>query len=113
MALNKPLFDKVAPEYSTMTVSELSILTTEAEKEVSEKCFGDKTEHAVALLVAHMLKIAERNGTSGQITMEKVGRLERQYSDLEEVIDSLQSTTYGLEFIRLRKQNVVTPFFVC
>ena len=113
MALNKPLFDQVAPEFKDKPVGDFDLIVIEAEKQVKPARWRTKTDLAVVLLTAHMLKAADPKGTgnSGPVQSSTVGSLSRSYAAGEQN-DRLKSTRYGREFLGLRRQVSPTPFVV-
>jgi len=113
MAVNFPLFKKVAPEYSTLTQGSLSLLIAEVDREVTTSVWGEKAPLASAYLLAHMIKMTERNGRVGGVTSETVGSLSRSYGGLSTISGELDLTSYGTQFKRIRRQLVISPFVVC
>lgn len=112
MALNIPLFKVLAPEFSEETKKTLDLITPVAERQVPIGKWGDKTEEAVIYLVAHMLKMSQRNGRVGGVTASTTASLSRSYGGLSTIKGSLDLTSYGVEFQRIRKQLVITPIVV-
>jgi len=112
MTLDINIFRCLAPEFSEVTNTKLNEITEFVQYQINEVCWGNRAPQGLALLVAHTLTVAERGGTSGSITMEKVGDLSRSYS-APQGNDGLDSTSYGKEFKRLRKMLVISPYFVC
>ena len=119
--LNYDLFRKVvAPEYASMIDADLDVFAAEAEIEVSLKAFGKFYDRAVALITAHLIAMSERyktmggNSATGQLSKTKVGDLERQFlsSGDSGKNGSYDLTTYGTEFIRIRKKVLMGPKFV-
>ncbi len=113
MALNLALFRQVAPEFKAKPFSEFNFIVIEAEKQVSPSRWRKKTDLAVALLTAHMIKAADPKGTgnSGPIQSSTVGSLSRSYAAGEQN-HALKSTRYGREFLRIRMQVSPSPFVV-
>ena len=112
MALNKDLFDVLAPEFADKPIATLDILTPIVERQVKVSKWRDKTDEAVVYLVAHMLKMSERNGRVGGITSQSVGSLSKGFSGLSTNKGSLDLTSYGVEFQRIRRQLVITPIVI-
>lgn len=121
--LNYELFRVVvAPEFADTDKypnSTLDLFAAEAECEVSATAWGCKYDRAVALITAHLISMSKKSsegGSSGagQVKKVKVGQLEREY-DVGSGSDSTNAynlTTYGKEFLRLRKQILRGPIFV-
>lgn len=76
-------------------------------------------DKAVALMACHVLTLRRRNegatagssGAGGAITSEKEGDLERSHgsTDVGEAAGPFASTSFGLELLRLRAGQVLTP----
>jgi hypothetical protein len=117
---------KVAPEFATLAEDVEGQTQIEDQIElarlfVSEDKWGTghKTVKAISLVSAHLLKVLGFGNTqgstvSGPVTMEKVGDLQRSYSQLSmdkmSVSEGLFSqTSYGRTFLLLRKTLIITP----
>lgn len=76
--------------------------------------WGDKYDYAVALDACHELTMANRRGSGGPVTSERVGDLAVGYGSFQ--AGKLQSpydmTAYGQMYINLRKTLLVTPIVV-
>ena len=119
--LNYDLFRVVvAPEYAALSNATLDIFAAEAEIEISVKAFGKRYPRAVALITAHLINMSKRSedgssSSSGELKKIKVGDLEREFavsSADSKSNGSYNLTTYGKEFLRLRKQSLMGPKFV-
>lgn len=118
------IFSKVvAPEFADKVgTPEYDLFQTEALCEVSESKFGCRYDRAVALIMAHLMAMADRskngggNSNTGQVKRTKVGQLEREFDtgsgSGENSNGSYDLTTYGKEYLRLRKQIIKSPIFV-
>lgn len=107
MGIRETLED-IAPEFITTdpTASErIDRFIGYATDEVSRCRWGAKADIATALLAAHKLTLAARRGSNqGALTGEKVGDLQRTYAAPAAAIgETLEATSYGAEFVRLRK----------
>jgi len=116
-----------APELTPVLDARVDTFIAFAELRVNRDQWLDLGDLAVILLTAHMLSVAggANGGTGsgasprGQVTDETVGDLSRSYSDLAGVetittfMSGLGGTSYGLEFLELRKTLVITPILVC
>ena len=120
MALNYQLFRVVvAPAYAGMTDAELDVFAAEAEIEISKKKWLTRYDRGVAYITAHLITMSKKSAKSGgdsetgPLKKKKVGNLEREFGVNNENKDGSYSlTTYGMEFLRLRKQVFMGPKFV-
>lgn len=116
MALNTALFAALAPEFAGYNPTALALVAAEAERFVNVDVWKTKTDLGVVYMTAHMLKMASlaSSNASGQVTMEKVGDLQRSYStgSGSSPDDELGQTKYGQEFLRARRTLQISPFVV-
>lgn len=68
--------------------------------------YGGQRNHAVALLAAHSLTVAGRGGYAGAVTSVKEGQLAMSFAVRADA-DAMESTSYGQELLRLRRQCVI------
>lgn len=103
-----------ATEFEDEDDSRINTFISYAENYINSSVFGTKADFARLLYTAHLLTISARgsSGASGPLTSEKVGDLQRSYASPGSVTDSLESTSYGLEFLRLRKTLLISPIVV-
>lgn len=88
-----------------------------AKMRVGACAFGDRYNYAVACIVLHMLALDARaggenvTGIGGEVKSEKEGQLARSYGStgLSMAESDLATTSYGQEFLGLKKENVI-PF---
>ena len=116
MPLDSKIFRIVTGgEFSATPIPDLDCLYDLAIPATPENLWGDRTEHARALLVAHMLTVSESGGSAaGPVEREKVAQLEREYAVNADSDSTYMMTSYGREFLRLRSALVKTPLFtVC
>lgn len=111
MALNIPLFKALAPEFAATDLTTLNLISVEAERMVNVNVWLTKTDMGVVYMTAHMLKMAQRAGLGGNVTMTKVGDLQRSFSSGQQD-DELDQTAYGKEFKRVRRSLQISPFLV-
>lgn len=109
------------PEFSAVNDTRIQALLDIANLSVSQKVWGSAFAPGMAYLVAHLLKrsgvaagVSGGNSNAGTISSEKVGELQRSYAapamSGSSSDDALLSTTsYGMEYLRLRRQLIVTP----
>jgi len=109
----KKLFEVLASEFKDTPTPVLDCLYDEFAKDVPADPWGDVQTRAHVYLVAHALKMEQRDGRVGGVTSETVGSLSRSYGGLSSVEDDLDLTSYGVKFKRLRRQLVISPFVVC
>lgn len=116
MALNAALFAALAPEFASYNATALALVSAEAERFVNTNVWGAKADLGVVYMTAHMLKMAALAGSNvgGQVTMEKVGDLQRNYASGSKPNGDheLAQTQYGKEFIRARRSLQISPFMV-
>jgi len=105
--LNTELFNCLVPEFKNSDC--LEVIAAAVANCFNESVWGDKIEMGHIYLVAHTLKMAERNGTGGTITSEKVGDLARSYSAGKDD-DEYDQTSYGKEYKRLLTMLLTSPF---
>lgn len=105
-------FGYIAPEYANIDCERFNALKDTACEFVSEKLFGTKTKYATALYIAHILKIGDRKGISGDVVSERVGDVSRSYGDYKSSSNpsGLEDTSYGKQFLAVRRSVIKTPF---
>lgn len=104
------------PEFAAETDSRVDRFIDVAGLSVAEGPWGNMADTAKIYLTAHLLAMANRgqSGASGPVTGEKVGDLSRNYADMTSVFkNELAATPYGVEYLRLRRQVLVTPMVTC
>ena len=118
---NLDLFKEVvAPEFASKSDTVINTFADEAYLELSESVWGKRHPRAWALITAHLMAMADKSSkgsdkSTGQLRKTKVGQLEREYdvtADSNSKDGSYNLTTYGKEFIRLRKQVLIGPIIV-
>ena len=98
---------KIAPEYANFSDTErFNIVKGIAECSIDESVFGCKSDYAVALLIAHILKTGDIQGIGGEVTKDKNGDVERQYA-ASGVSGDGYSTVYSRELTRLKKATII------
>lgn len=105
MTIDAVLLD-IAPEMVSVDPARRTRIIAQVQKQVSSTVFGEMYELAVAYLAAHALTMSSRNGSGGAINSESEGSLSRSYLVPASTI-SLGSTSYGLEYLSLRKAYVL------
>ena len=100
------LFDLVAPELADSADKQDAIDLAETQ---TGKVYGRAREHAVALLAAHILTVAKREGQSGAVSNLSEGNLSIGYGRVNPMGDTpLHVTSYGAELDRLRRSYVIS-----
>lgn len=112
-------FAALCSELAATPIGTIEIFKQIAEPNVSEKAFGSLYNQALAYYTGHLItldnmkKVAGSANSSaissGQLTREKEGDLERQYSVAQmqittDVLNPLNSTLYGQEYNRMVKR---------
>lgn len=115
------ILKEIAPEYAGEDPARLNTFITLAENQISQNIFNVDYDLAVAYLAAHMLALSSRNtigndsggdGLAGNITAKKEGDLSLNYAlpaALSTKDGALATTSYGIEFMRLRDMHVICP----
>ncbi len=99
----------IATEFASVDTSRRDRLITLAALQVPSAGWGDVTEHAQALLVAHWLKLDAQRG-KGAVTEETIGDVSRSFAKPGgKDADEFDATSYGAEFKRLRRTRLAGP----
>lgn len=107
-----------SPSFASDT--RLDDLVTLAQFHVSSGAYGDAYQYALALVVCHWLALdgqgggsstSSSSGVGGSLKSEREGELQRSYGvpSGADAKSYYSSTTYGQEFLNLRKTRVLTP----
>jgi len=107
MATVNQILDAIAPELKDYNEDDKAVALSVASSRLSEKHFKNVYNQAVALMAAHLLTIAKRNGASGQVTSYKEGDLSIGYGGLSQANKRLDSTGYGSELLTLIKERTL------
>lgn len=109
----------IAPEFSGISINRIQRFIDRARLSVNKDIFGNVYELAVAYLAAHMLAVSIEPSLGGGsiglvVTQEKVGDLSRSYADTAAIAadPTLSRTRFGEEFLRLRRQCVISPVVI-
>lgn len=101
--------DKQPADILPAIAPELADADTETHIELAEgqtgDVYGDQRPYAVALLAAHMLTLANREGASGALESRKEGGLSVSFGAGSGT--ALGSTSYGAELERLRASLIM------
>lgn len=115
MAIDIPrdLFESVAPKYigdARFETFKAIVLDT-----MDEIVWGTsaRVQYAAALLIAHQMEIADRNGASGEISKRRLGDASIEFNTPSgsggSNIHELNSTSFGREHLRIRRTIILTP----
>lgn len=115
MAVQPNEVKKVALDgaFDSLTNSQIKIYLDMATNCVDETVWGKKADDAIKLLTAHYLTLASRGGNSGSVTSEKVGDLQKSFSNAQTDDSELATTSYGQMYLQMRKTLVITPRLSC
>lgn len=110
----------IAPEFAGIADVRVARFIDRAKLSVNSDIFGRVYDLAVTYLAAHMISISNDPSSGGSsisqiVTSEKVGDLSRTYQESDSSTtnpSSLSRTRYGDEFLRLRRQCVLSPVVV-
>lgn len=114
MNIDKSYFLALFDEFSKTSTEKIDAYIDIATLRVPAAIWGNKVKYATALLVAHMLTTSGRQGdgsAGGAVTNEQVGDLSRAFAtmfDTERGDALLLTTRYGIDFVQLRKETIVT-----
>jgi len=108
MATASEILDAIAPELASAANKQTHLDLADSQ---TGSVFGDQYEHAVALLAAHTLTLAQRSqeygGAPGKVSTLQEGQLSATFNTVDVGEGPLQTTSYGLELLRLRRQYVI------
>lgn len=100
------MLQDIAPEFADENSDKLGRFIEYAENETSDTEYGNNHDMAVALLAAHKLTIARRDGMGGAISAVKEGEIMTEFATA--VADkSLDTTSYGVELNALREKSIL------
>jgi len=108
----KVLAQGLASELQNTSNQILDVVLVEVLKEVPFSVWGDREEIGQFYLTSHMLTMGQRKGRVGGISGESTGSMSKSYGGVSSVNGSLDLTSYGIEFQRIRRQLVISPFYV-
>jgi hypothetical protein len=109
--------ENIAPHLESIPEGRFSVIIDVAKQSVAEDIWGDKSDYAAAVLTAHILTFLTRGGAagvSGEVKRKKIGDSEIEFATTMagkyiEGHHELNTTSYGKEFLRLRRSLVLTP----
>lgn len=100
------------PEFSDTTKyseERIGMLNETASRYASESAFGSDTRYARMLIIAHLMKLGDLQG-SGAVVSEKVGDLARSYASPSQ--DNFAQTSYGQAFDELARRKARGSTFI-
>jgi len=102
-----------APELQSESETRISMFIEFGKTFVNETKWANKFKLGHILITCHLITMANRGGQGGAVTSERVGELARSYGQASgNGTDELASTSYGQQFVMLRKTLLITPFVV-
>lgn len=108
MSIDTILVD-IAPEMASVDPATRARLIGYATLQVGFKCKPDIKNLAIAYLTAHNYTLSQRVGTAGMVMSEKEGDLARNFGGVINDGTGLGSTSYGNEYLRLKKSFILSP----
>jgi hypothetical protein len=114
MNITSQYFLTLFEEFSKVPKAKLDAYISLASLRVSQSVWGGVYQYATALLVAHMLVTSGRQGggsAGGAVTAEQVGDLSRSFATMFDTNRGdalLCGTRYGIDFVQLRKETIIT-----
>jgi hypothetical protein len=91
------------PELTGTPEPVVTALSDVALNYVSEGVFQRASQYALALVVAHFVKLDQMAG-GGSVTMDKVGDIQTQQAALPTDV-AMKMTSYGIRFLELARMN--------
>jgi hypothetical protein len=108
----------LAPELSVITDDDLwTMILEDVSLQVKYDVYGDNEERAQKYLAAHLLTlhVNASNGSAsatGGVQKAKTGQVEASYADISKSLSDASrydETSYGRQFMLIRKRSIVTP----
>jgi hypothetical protein len=91
----------IFPELSAVPVAVINALNPVARFYVSASLFGDAAQYAMALIIAHFIKLDQLKGM-GPTTSDRVGALATSFQALP-TEQAMGMTSYGLRFLEFAR----------
>ena len=118
MTVTADSFKELFPEFNEIPDTRVQLWVQQAALFVDPVFWGDKNDLAQSLYAAHLL-VYIGGGVSGSnqsanpsaITRERIGDAEIEYGNggKSEMMNALEATSYGVQYLALRKTMVITP----
>ena len=112
--LESQYFLTLFPEFSKVLPATLDVYIDLSILRVPPCVWRHNARYGAALLTAHMLSTHGKQGggsAGGPVTQEQVGDLSRSYQSIAEIGSGdavLMTIRYGIDFVALRKETIVT-----
>lgn len=112
--LDAQLVKDIAPELALESDTRIELFIDIVKLRNDADVWGDKYNYACALDACHELTMANRNGSGGSVTSEKVGDVSVSYGGYQSGKNQIpyDLTAYGQMYLNLRKTILVTPIIV-
>lgn len=111
MTISAATFLEYFPDFSTESNDRINLFLTESARYVNTNVWGAKANFAQALYTAHLISTGNSGASSGSLSSDKVGDLSQNYST-QTSDTSLGATSYGLQFLQLRKSLLLSPMVI-
>lgn len=98
------ILDSIAPQF--VGRADKAVFISMATEQSNSSYFGTMYSYAVAYLAAHLMTLSStaRNGSAGAESSKSEGQLSVSYATISSD-NSLNSTWYGQEYMRLRRSR--------
>jgi len=106
---NDKLFAVIAPEYAPLEQGQIDALFPISQAQCPKGIWKSFTDQGRCNIVAHILKISEMKGIAGSLNSESVGSVSHGYGLPNGVDGEYATTSYGIEFMRIRRTIVAGP----
>lgn len=97
-----------AEKFTSLSDPKVQLFIDAAALWLNEGKWGRKFKQGWIFMTCHLLEVDSRMGASGQITSESVGELSVSYGSVPND-DELNDTSYGRQFVSLRRTIRFTP----
>ncbi len=93
----------IASELSTTATATQNAILEDVDREVDDGAWGEFANKGKKYLAAHLATITAQSGAggAGPITSETLGPMSRSYASAADTGNSLTSTRYGMEYLRI------------
>jgi hypothetical protein len=114
MGIDRQYFLTVFDEFSAAAPAKIDAYLEISALRVPPTVWGTRAGYAQALLTAHMLTASGSGGqgaAGGALTNEQVGDVQRGYGQVGDQASgdaALMTTRYGIDYVALRKETVVS-----
>ncbi|RDB37411.1 MAG: DUF4054 domain-containing protein [Spirobacillus cienkowskii] len=112
MEISPDFFKKIFPEFKDNEDKFIQIFLNINSKKLSKDFFGVEWELAVLNLSAHQLITSSKGTLNKEVISENIAGVQRTYKSINSSNECYSSTPYGLEYLRIKKENSYTRCFV-